>query len=391
MSQDINILFFRLLRSAVSSIPLTDDELTEYSPDLLQDFLSIAKKHDVAHLIVLGLKKNGLLSDGDLALEKIMLKAAYRYERLNYEYKRICSALEEAEIPFIPLKGSILRRFYPEPWMRTSCDIDVLVHKDDLERAIEYLSKNLNYQEKERSAHDVTLFSLSNIRLELHFDLVEEGYANNAIETLNCVWDNVSPARDHVYLHEMSDSFFYFYHIAHMAKHLENGGCGIRPFLDLWILDRTQCADEKERYKHIDKVNLTRFANVTRDLCGVWFGDGTHDETTLKIQEYIIGGGAYGTIKNRVAIHQKNKGGRIGYILSRMFVPIERLKRYYPILEKYPILMPIMQIRRWFMLANPKIASMAKSELKSNRSLDKNKTDEMNKFMDDIGLFGNVS
>ena len=163
MSPDMNIMFFHLIRSTVSSIPLTDDELAEYSPDLLQEFLSIAKKHDVAHLIVLGLKKNGLLSDSDPALEKIMLKAAYRYERLNYEYKRICSALEEAEIPFIPLKGSILRRFYPEPWMRTSCDIDILVHKDDLGRAIEYLLKNLNYEEKERSAHDISLFSPSNL------------------------------------------------------------------------------------------------------------------------------------------------------------------------------------------------------------------------------------
>lgn len=390
MSPDMNIMFFHLIRSAVSSIPLTDDELAEYSPDLLQEFLSIAKKHDVAHLIVLGLKKNGLLSDSDPALEKIMLKAAYRYERLNYEYKRICSALEEAEIPFIPLKGSILRRFYPEPWMRTSCDIDVLVHKDDLESAIEYLSKNLNYEEKERSAHDISLFSPSNIRLELHFDLVEEGYANNAIETLNCVWDNVSPAPNHVYMHEMSNPFFYFYHFAHMAKHFEYGGCGIRPFLDLWILDKA-FSEEKDLSKFIDKVNLTRFANVTHALCEVWFGNGVHDEITLKIQDYIVGGGAYGTTKNRVAIHQKKKGGRIGYILSRMFVPIERLKRYYPILDRYPILMPFMQIRRWFMLADPKISSMAKNELKANRSLDKSSTDEMNKFMDDIGLFGNVS
>ena len=53
--------------------------------------------------------------------------------------------------------------------------------------------------------------------------------------------------------------------------------------------------------------------------------------------------------------------------------------------------MPIMQVRRWFMLANPKIASMAKNELKANRNLDKNITAELNKLMDDIGLHGKTT
>ena len=46
--------------------------------------------------------------------------AIYRYEKINYELNRLRSALNEAQIPFIPLKGSVLRQYYPEPWMRTS-------------------------------------------------------------------------------------------------------------------------------------------------------------------------------------------------------------------------------------------------------------------------------
>ncbi|MBO4954226.1 MAG: nucleotidyltransferase family protein, partial [Clostridia bacterium] len=36
-------------------------------------------------------------------------------------------------IDFMPLKGAVIRQYYPEPWMRTSCDIDIHVKKDRLE------------------------------------------------------------------------------------------------------------------------------------------------------------------------------------------------------------------------------------------------------------------
>ena len=35
--------------------------------------------------------------------------------------------IKKVQIPFLPLKGSVIRQYYPEPWMRTSCDIDILV------------------------------------------------------------------------------------------------------------------------------------------------------------------------------------------------------------------------------------------------------------------------
>ena len=48
--------------------------------------------------------------------------------------------------------------------------------------------------------------------------------------------------------------------------------------------------------------------------------------------------------------------------------------------------MPFMQIRRWFMLLNPDVARMAKREMAVNSKLVKTKSDEMNVFLDYIGL-----
>ena len=386
MNQRKTELLFLLLSSAISARKLSAAEKSEYTSQTLSELLEISKKHDVDHLLVFGLKENGLLTHENAVLEKKIFMAAYRYERINYEYEKLLSAFEDAKIPFIPLKGSIIRKYYPEPWMRTSCDIDVLVHKEDLEDAILYLTENLNYTEKERATHDVSLFSPSGVHVEIHFDLVEEGRANNAIDILSTVWDNVSLHKNSEYRYDMSDAFFYFYHIAHMAKHFETGGCGIRPFIDLWILDRIDGCDKIKRDKLLLEGGLLKFADVSRTLSEVWFSGKKVDLLSSKMQEFLLHGGVYGSADNRVALMQGKQGGRVGYILSRMFVPIERLKRYYPILEKHPYLMPFMQIRRWFMLIKPDVLKMAKKEIATNKSLEKSRADDMNGFLNDIGL-----
>lgn len=56
-----------------------------------------------------------------------------------------------------------------------------------------------------------------------------------------------------------------------MAKHFENGGCGIRPFVDLCILDDLPNSDVAKRNALLEKGNLLKFANVARKLSRAWF------------------------------------------------------------------------------------------------------------------------
>ena len=386
MDQRTNQILFALLRSAIDGKPFADEERASYSSEMLSDLLKCSSKHDVVHLLVLGLQQNGLIGGENAKLEQVIFKAVYRYEQLKYEFANACKTLEAAQIAFVPLKGSVLRRYYPEPWMRTSCDIDILVHREDLEQAIRTLVDELHYEEKERATHDVSLFSPTGTHVELHFDLVEEGRANSAIDVLSSVWEDVTLCKGSAYQYEMSDAFFYFYHIAHMVKHFEEGGCGIRPLIDLWILDHLDSADRAKRDALLSRGGLLKFANVSRNLSAVWFGGAVADDVSMQMQEFLLHGGVYGSTDNRVALKQSKKGGRMGYILSRIFIPYAKLKRYYPILEKHKWLMPVMQVRRWFMLLNPKVAKMAKSEMAANGKMESEKADQMSVFLDHIGL-----
>ena len=373
--------------------------LPEVSVRFLSELYRLSKAHDVAHLVGDSLSKCGVfanlpdtLEENERAtIEKIKAKfdeqiftAVYRYENINYELERLKEAMEEAEIPFIPLKGSVIRKYYPEPWMRTSCDIDILVKKEDLDKASLFLTSNLQYLKEERATHDISFFSSNGVHIELHFDLVEEGRAKNAIKILSGVWEQVVLSKGSNYCYEMHDAFFYFYHIAHMAKHLESGGCGVRPFIDLLILDNMDHADNNERNELLSKGALLQFANASRKLSKVWFIGDASDDISGQMQEFVLQGGSYGSVDNRVAA--KKKHGKIRYLLSRIFIPWAKLKRYYPILEKDPILMPIMQIRRWFMLLNPNVRKMVKMELAANKNIQNTQLKDTQTLLKNIGL-----
>jgi hypothetical protein len=214
---------------------------------------------------------------------------------------------------------------------------------------------------------------------------VEDGLIKESSAVLRKVWDTAI-ARDNGFLHEMPDELFYFYHIAHMAKHLENGGCGIRPFIDLWILDQMEELDHTKRDELLKQGKLLEFADVARRLSRIWFGDEVHDFATEQLEDYILGGGVYGNSKNRITIQQQKKGGRIKYAISKIFLPYKILKFHYPILERYRWLMPIMQVRRWGKLIFCGHFTRSVKELKYNHSVSDIEAENMRAFLKNIGL-----
>lgn len=389
--QKKNVLaLFALLSSAVREEPLEDSDKKRFFGEgsekiEIPSLVALAKRHDVAPMLAVSLIENKLVGEDSRGASAEIAAAVYRFEQLKLELECVSSIFEKEKIPHIPLKGAVLRNYYKKPYLRTSCDLDILVRKEDFERACDTLLSS-GYSIKSRSAHDVTLIGDLEQNLELHFDLVEEGRANNSTEILSTVWDSVTRKSDSRYCYDMSDAFFYLYHVAHMAKHFEEGGCGVRPVIDLWILDRIDSADALGREELLSRANLLVFANALRKLGRVWLDGEVADELSLKIQDFILRGGTYGATESRVALRKRTRGGKLGYMLSRAFIPYSKLKGYYPILEKHRWLTPFMQVRRWFMIFNPSVAKMAKSELNANANMDNNKANELKQLLKNIGI-----
>ena len=381
-------IFFALIRYTILNKPLSEKVkavLTE-KEEVYSSLFSLAKSHDLAHLICEALDKNGLLPKNEIGekfREQRML-AVFRYEKIRYVFEEICQTLEAEGVNYIPLKGSVIRDWYPEPWWRTSCDIDILVCEADLEKACFCLKNKLGYREDIKGSHDYSFFTNENLHVEIHFDLIEN--ISKFSSVLSKVWETSSVKTGFKYHFLMSDEIFYFYHLAHMAKHIVNGGCGFRSFIDLWILDNIIPHDKTKREEVLRQGGLLTFANAAKKLTSVWLEETEKDELSESLENFLIQGGSYGNLENRITVQHVKKGGKIRYLLSRIWIPFFELKVIYPSLEKHKWLFPFYQVRRWFRVIFKNMKSTTKKRLQTSQSITKEQRSDVAKLLQDLDL-----
>ena len=323
-----------------------------------ENIYRLLKKHDVAHLLAYAIKKNdfegkdiGITKD----LKRDMLMAVYRYERLYFEQQRIQECLISNNIPFILLKGAVIRKYYIEPWLRTSCDIDILVPIDNLSQTAKIIAKTLDYRVDDKEAYDISLFSEGGVHLEIHS--LMEGDSDEK-KLLSLVWDTSCVKGNSE--HFMSNELFYFYHIAHMAKHFRNGGCGVRPFIDLKVMQKAFSYDRATVDDLLIEWGLKKFESSALSLADCWEQGIKTD--LISMENYILYGGVYGAMEQYVAATQKTSS-KSQYIKRRIFMPYEELKKRYKVLEKHKWLTPLFEVIRWISLLSPTRAKQTAREL----------------------------
>ena len=343
--QAIQTLFFTLLQNEICGKALPDD-LPPLSGDALAELFRLADRQDLAHLLYDVLVRNGLLDESDPSYKpfsKAQMLAILRVEELTREEAFAKETLTASGIPSLSLKGSVLRSLYPAPWMRTGSDIDLLVGKERAKEAEEVLLATKRYSVYFRSPHDLSLMTEKGTHLELHRTLSAKGEESGLYSPL---LDSVSDHLTDGFV--LPDELFYFYHIFHMALHFKIGGCGVRPLLDLWLLNHRLPQNRDARNALLAKEGLLRFAQQMEKLSEVWFSSAESDEFTELLSDFLLSGGVYGSQENAAFIEEGTKGGKGRYRLHQVFLPYRELKERYPVLKKHPILFPFVSIYRWF-------------------------------------------
>lgn len=379
-------VLFGLLRDEVCGGKAKDNFIQALSPLEAQQLFELSRQHDLAHIAGHSLKRRGMQLPEALQQKftKQVNLAIYRSLQLQRMYDQLCQVLEQAQVAFIPLKGAVIRQLYPQSWMRTSSDIDILVQEADVPAAVDALVK-LGYDNKGRNTYDVSLFSPAGMHVELHFNLITDYVSKRQGQVLKQVWETSQPVAGKKYHRQMSDGLFYFFHMAHMAKHIHNGGCGVRPLLDTWLLNHRMEANRQAREELLEKGGLLTFARQMENLAEVWFSGKTPDETADMVTAYILDNGVYGT-RSRGIANKQTEQGRGKYFLSRVFVPYERLKLRYPVLQKHKWLLPFYQVARWFGLLFNGGVKRAAREVKADQKLSEEERLFSARLLKDLGL-----
>lgn len=301
----------------------------------------LANKHDVQSMVSISLQNLGYSVNEKFKKSEIM--SFYRAEQQRFELNAFSKVLNEYKIPFILLKGSVINKYYPQDYMRTSRDIDVLVYEHDILKIFNLLTDKLSYTSKmDSNDHHRSMKTPSGMRIEFHYSLSDDKVlpVANAFENAMLVDGNLV----------LDDIMFFTYHIIHMAGHFKSGGCGIRSIMDLWVMQHKMKLNFD--FEILKSINLEKFAKAMLKLSDVWFGDENgivqeHDKLTKCLQEFIISGGSFGNVENAVTISRGSKSS-FKHIFNRFFLPYSVMKKKYPILKKAPVLLPVFWFIRLF-------------------------------------------
>lgn len=376
-----NKFFISLLCCAIRDESARTELDNSVSDQMIREIYDLAKKHDLAHLVGVALEtEEGQDKQRYKPFFQESIKAMYRYEWLKGELERICALLERYNIPYILLKGAVIRSLYREPWHRTSCDIDVLVPEACLEKSIAAFETDFSYIRGRRSLHDVSLTAPNGVHLELHFD-IDEKYVDCAE-----LWNDAQLTTPESCRYSLSAEMMILTHIAHMAKHFLNGGCGLRPILDLWLMKEKLSYDSVKLTKMLEDHGLAKFGRMTFGVVDVWFDGKTPNKTERMVEAYISSAGVYGSTENKVAIQQAQKQSKKAYFLNRIFQPYEAMRYPYPILDKHRWMLPLCQIHRWWKLLFCGKARKVFRELRIGAEMDDRRRNAVSALLQELGL-----
>lgn len=344
-------ILFLLMRSEIRGTKLDLDMFHNLPLEAYNQLYKFAQKHDLSHIIASILLRMGLLEDDEISnrFNKQLMLAIYRDGQKEDALEQLSIIFENTKIPYIMLKGAIIRNLYPQTWMRTSCDIDILIQKKDTELAIEALCNAGYVRMEDCSTHDYNFMSPNKVHIELHYTLAQGGQLTSSDKILDSVWESYAELVDgYNYKYNIITEVFVIYHLAHMARHIVHGGCGIRPFIDLWLIKKYMIIDDEILYSLLNRAKLLQFYKTAVELSDVWLENRQHNKNTKHLEAFILNGGVYGTTSNAAKVKAASGIGKVQSFLNLMFLPKENLQVIYPNVKKYPIMYPFYQIKRWF-------------------------------------------
>lgn len=320
MEKDISEILFPVVRSGLG-LETADLQL---SADECRELLRFGEGQSILSIIYTGLEKLNAPRECLDEYSKAHFGSIYRYLNRDLAIKRISSVLDSEEIPYILLKGAVLQNLYPGPELRTSHDIDILVQENDLDKAAAAIESSTEFKYLKKGYHDISMRG-PEILLELHFTLKEN--TENLDELLERAWEYAVPAgRGTGYV--FSPEYQMFHVISHMEHHFLHGGLGIRPFIDLWLLNKKTTFDEQKVRDMCESCGILKFYEESCRLSRIWFEGEAHTDTSKMFEAICLSGGALGTKKFKNAVRQKEKRG-LSYIADRVFPPAYEVREYY--------------------------------------------------------------
>lgn len=337
---------FYLFSCRLGEIPCDPARLEKME---LPRILALAQQHTLGAMTCMSFEHGGLLerlSPEDAAgLKTIRDKAVRKVLLLDAGRAELFAFLEENRIWHMPLKGVILKDYYPALGMRQMSDNDIL-YDGAFQKQVQAFMTGRGYTAvKVGKSHEDVYQKPPVYHYELHTRLFDP-HSQFAYAYYG---DMLRRCRRQGYLYSMTDEDLYLYFLAHAYKHYTSGGTGLRHLLDCWVFLRSKgdALDWDYLRRELDTLGLTGFEAESRELCRglLDLPQRALTEAEIRLLDYFISSGTYGTRanwgKNRVAAQMAQMHMNAAapdkkrYLLRRLFPGEAYYRTYVPFCARH--------------------------------------------------------
>lgn len=292
-------------------------------------------------------------------------KAVRKVVLFDAERAKLFGFMEQKGIWYLPLKGIVLKDYYPAVGMRQMSDNDILFDYSFCDEVQEYMESQ-GYEAVSVGVGNHDVYKKEPVyNFELHSALYGAMHQNNWEDYYKDVKDRLVLDNGSSYGYHFTDEDFYVYIVTHAHKHYAGSGTGLRTLLDFYVYLRAKEPELDFTYieKECEVLGIAEFERQNRTLCRKVFDAGalydmdafekqlSHEEQEMLY--YYLSSGVYGTVErgveNRVKKYRSISGKRskVGYLFSRLFPGMDTYK-HYPFFYKHKLLLPVCWVYRVF-------------------------------------------
>ncbi len=305
----------------------------------LDDLLYVCKKHSMTAVCAYALESAGIKND---QFKQEKEKAIRKNILLDAERSRLFSRFEEEGIWYIPLKGAILKDWYPALGMRQMSDNDIyfdMSRRDDSRR----IMKELGFTFKGHSELVDEYIKEPVYNFELHCELLIKHIVGDIADAFLDMKERKIKDTDNSFGYHFSNEDFYAYMIAHEYKHYIKGGTGVRSLLDEYIFWRHagDSVDMELINDRLTSIGLADHEKRERALAIKLFTMNPLSPEDKKELDYYIFSGTYGSFEHDVKNGYNKSYGTASYILRRIFPPMSMYKAYFNWAYRHKWLLPV--------------------------------------------------
>lgn len=281
----------------------------------------------------------------------------YAYE-LN-QLRALIEAFHLENIRYCLLKGYYVSQTYPVPHRRLMSDVDFLVDPGSFDVACRVLV-DFGYRLNAGCITDKEwLFEKDNtLSIELHRHLFYPDLPSYTFFDTPVFLDSCGPLSLGDFEIVVPEPMMHaVYMVAHMSRHFEVSGFGIRHLLDLMYFCDTYELDLMCLHENVGGIGRGKFFAAIVSICIQWLGWDvkwphliTNDHPELmKLAEFIGACGVFALEdedSERKRLYHQNwlaeaEKGFWKRIRLMFFPPLNRLSHHYAYAKKWPILLPL--------------------------------------------------